>query len=159
LTKPEKPVNTEELSAADVAKIISGIARSMKWRGLPSTVELDDLCQEAAISVFLSGRTGPAALIYRIAKNSMLNALRANGRVYRRDVQLEIGGNGAVAAMKSARDAFATLPVDDYRTEAKRSTEGATETLASRHASWERQRAADRDTPDIPGRKGLVKVA
>jgi DNA-directed RNA polymerase specialized sigma24 family protein len=125
-------------------KLVNGILRGMRRRGLPANVDADDLRQEGLIAVWRSGHSGPSRLLAKIERNAMFKHLNAKGKERRGSVQLVTDASGEYVPPKAPRDPFASLPVDDgkaYRSGKARRAEPTVRTLASRHAEWEQGRA------------------
>jgi DNA-directed RNA polymerase specialized sigma24 family protein len=123
--------------------IVAGILRGMRRRGLPANVDPDDLRQEGLIAIWRSGHSGPSRLLAVIARNAIFKHLNKKRAERNGSVQLLTDASGEFVPPKTPRDPFASLPVDDgkaYRSAKARKAEPTIETLASRHAEWERER-------------------
>lgn len=106
-------------------KIVGGILRGMRRRGLPPNVDADDLRQEGLIALATAERIDTAAHAYEIAKNAMVYSLRksllGNKRYYTGVAAVEDGAGHP----KRTVDPLFVLDIDG---------------LESRHQEWERGR-------------------
>jgi DNA-directed RNA polymerase specialized sigma24 family protein len=141
-------------------KLVNGILRGMRRRGLPANVDADDLRQEGLIAL-ATNRVETPAHAATIARNAMIDVINKGLRDNKRFQSLDTpAGSGAAVrdvdggrcgrssiAVRTQRhwsDVFFALPVDDgkaYRTRKARKALPVVDSLASRHAEWERERA------------------
>lgn len=134
-----QPNGKGEVCAEEIMRVINVVLRGRRRLGIPPGVCESDLRQEAALSVFERGATEPA-LVAKIARDAMIDCLRRSGR----EEQIEVDAHGVVNKAKRSKDVFFALPVDDgaaYRPKFKQRLNGPVETLAARHAEWEREHA------------------
>ncbi len=111
-------------------KLVNGVLRGMRRRGLPANVDPDDLRQEGLIAVWRSGKRGPPRLLAKIARDAMRDHLRRRARDVRGEMALVVDDHGEFIPPRARRDPFLAASVDD---------------LAARHSEWERGRGG------IPG--------
>jgi DNA-directed RNA polymerase specialized sigma24 family protein len=104
-------------------KLVGGILRGMRRRGLPANVDADDLRQEGLIAL-ATNRVETQAHAATIARNAMLDhlrkGLRRNKQFYTGIQSTEDSGTAKITA-----DPWHVLGVDGQ---------------AARHLEWERER-------------------
>jgi hypothetical protein len=112
---------------ADADKIVNGVLRGFKRRGLPANVDPDDLRQEGliALAVAPAEKRAQPRLCVKIAWDAMKDALRknllGNKRYYTGVLAVEDGAGQP----RRTVDPLFVLDVDG---------------LEARHAEWERER-------------------
>jgi DNA-directed RNA polymerase specialized sigma24 family protein len=116
--------NIEPEVCPDAEKIVNGVLRGFRRRGLPSNVDADDLRQEGLIAL-ATNRVETQAHAATIARNAMLDylrkGLRRNKQFYTGIQSTEDSGGTA----KITADPWHVLGVDGQE---------------ARHLEWERER-------------------
>lgn len=117
-------------------KLVNGILRGMRRRGLPATVDLDDLRQEGMVALAIASdekRNNPR-MACKIAKDAMVDHLRLRFREAKYFTGLQtvegctVDSSGSPTGSRSRRtsDPFFVLDVDG---------------LEAAQRAWERERA------------------